>query len=508
MFNRYRSFNSFLNEFNYSTISKHKKIRNHNPCGYWNNEENVFKFLNVIKEKYNLQTANDWNSITRKKIQESGGGSLFNKYSIYKLKCLGFPEGKLYYNAEFKSSKYWEKKENVLLFLKNLQDHYNLKTSKDWNSINSQQIKSFGGYKLLKKYSLFDLKCMGFPDGSLEFDRAPKPEGYWKNEENVKKFLMQIKENLNLKNSKDWDLLTQKQIQLYGGSSLFNNYSLLDLKCLGFPEGKSSFKQKPKPAGFWDDEANVIKFTKILSEKYNLITFEDWNSLTKRQIQATGGSRLFSKYSLYDIKCLGFPDGKFSFNYTLKSPKPKGYWNNESNVQKFLLFLKEKLKLNSIEDWNRLSNEQIRMYGGDGLTKLFSLKELVQKQNFTSSDDISLSFHNKRSSQRLLFLQIQKIFPHEEIVEDYYHSEISRLTGYAVQFDIFLINRNIAFEYHGKQHYEDIPASGFSAIELYKQRDDEKIKLCEQCGIKLIIIPYWWDNQLDSLKNKIESVTM
>ena len=47
------------------------------------------------------------------------------------------------------------------------------------------------------------------------------------------------------------------------------------------------------------------------------------------------------------------------------------------------------------------------------------------------------------------------------------------MSGSNIQFDIFMIERNIAIEYHGKQHFEDIPEA-FGSFEAYKQRDIEK----------------------------------
>ena len=45
-----------------------------------------------------------------------------------------------------------------------------------------------------------------------------------------------------------------------------------------------------------------------------------------------------------------------------------------------------------------------------------------------------------------------------------------------------MIERNIAIEYHGKQHYEDIPQA-FNSVETYQHRDIEKEKLCKEHGI-------------------------
>ena len=339
---------------------------------------------------------------------------------------------------------------------------------------------------------MYEIKCMACPEGKLIFDKPPtyKPPKYWDKIDNISKFLKKLEEHCKLKSPKDWNSISFKQIKLCGGISLLNKFSVYDIKCMGCPEGKSFF-DKPiqyKPPKYWDNKENVLLFLYHLKDVYHLNSIDDWNSVTKNQIELNGGSGLFYKYSLYDLKCLGFPPGKDHYN---PSPKPLGFWENEENVNQFINQLIDKFKLNSSQDWNRLSKNQIKSSGGDGLLN-------KNAQNCEILQSIA-SKTNKRSSQRWLFLQIQKLFPNEEIIEDYFHSELSRLTGVTVQFDIYLIHKNIAVEYHGKQHYEDIP-SRFANVEMYQNRDREKKLLCKKNGIKLIIIPYWWDNSLDSLK--------
>lgn len=39
----------------------------------------------------------------------------------------------------------------------------------------------------------------------------------------------------------------------------------------------------------------------------------------------------------------------------------------------------------------------------------------------------------------------------------------------------------------------------FGPLELYQRRDREKQHLCERNGIKLVTIPCWWDNKVESL---------
>ena len=481
-------------------INKHRS-----PPGYWENKENVLQFLSKVKEKYNLNTPEDWNSITTNHIISNGGWTLVKKYSMFEIKCMACPEGKSSFNTK-QSSGYWENKENVLQFLEKVKKKFNLKTPEDWNSILKKQIQLSGGSSLLNKYSMFELKCMACPEGKLSFNNPPQQSGYWENEENILQFLSKIKEKYNLNTPEDWNSITKKQIQSYnGGNTIVSKYSIYELKCMACPEGKLIFNNPP---GYWRKKANIQKFLSKIKEKYNLNTANDWNSITSTHILSNGGWTLLKKYSMFEIKCMACPEGISSFKNPPQSP---GYWENQENIHNFISKIKEKHNLNTPEDWKRMSKQQITSEGGWGLFNSKIYSEIKIKFDTSNGSEELIPFSKllsgsvqKRSSQRWLFLQVQKLFPQEEIVEDYFHSEISRTSGFNVQFDIFMIERNIAIEYHGKQHYEDIPL-GFANLDTYKYRDIEKEKLCSKHGIQLIVIPYWWDNKLDSLRSFLYS---
>ena len=495
--------------------------------GHWKNEENVLQFLSEIKEKYNLNTPEDWNLLSAAQIKANRGSSLLHKYSMLELKTMACPEGKSIFNnsprsnlnkiqteSNLKQPKprgYWENKDNILQFLSEIKEKYNLNTPENWNSITQTHIKSIdGGSTLVSKYSMFELKCLACPEGKLIFDNPKKykPAKYWENEENIRNFLLEIKEKHNLNTPEDWNSITHKYIQSNGGSTLTSKHSIYELKCMACPEGKSIFNNPYQSPGYWDNKENILQFLSKIKEKYNLNTPEDWNSVTANQFQSEGGSRLVSKYSIYELKCMACPEGKLIFN---NPNQPPGYWENSDNVDKFFERVKKKYNLNTLEDWKRISKNQITSEGGWGLFKSknysnmkIKLESPNGKTGFIPFSELSKVETHKRASQRWLFLQIRKLFPGEEIVEDYFHSEISRISGINVQFDIFMIRRNIAIEYHGMHHYEDIP-SGFANLETYQNRDLEKEKLCSEHGIQLIVIPYWWDNKLDSLKSFLYS---
>ena len=473
-------------------------------------KENIHTFLSKIKEKYNLNTPEDWNTITREQLISNGGRTFLKNFSMFEIKCIACPEGKSTFKNPSQATGYWEKQENIDKFLSKIKQKYNLNTPDDWNSITIAQIKSNGGSSLFTHYSIYELKCMACPEGKSSFTNQNQSPGYWEKQENIQNFLAEIKEKYNLNTPDDWNSITREYIQSNGGSSLLHKYSLYELKCMACPEGKSSFSNPKHSPGYWENKENILQFLSKIKQMYNINTIEDWNSITTTQIQANGGSSLLLKYSIYELKCMACPEGTFSFN----SPPQRqsaGYWENQENIDNFLSKIKEKYNLNTPEDWKRISRHQITSEGGNGLlnSKIYPKIKIKfdnpnQTTNFVPFSKLVSRAMHKRASQRWLFLQIQQLFPHEEIVEDYFHSEISRQSGFTVQFDIFMIERNIAIEYHGKHHYEDIP-SGFANVETYQNRDIEKEKICSEHGIQLIVIPYWWDNKLDSLRSFLYS---
>ena len=481
-------------------------------AGYWENQENIHQFLSEIQQKYNLNTPEDWNKITTKHIKLDGGFTLLKKYSMYELKCMACPEGKYLFNQN-QSAGYWENHDHFLKFISDLQQQYKLSTPEDWNTLTQKMVRSKPlGNSLLKKYSIFEIKCLACPEGKPLFKNPNQSPGYWENKENILQFLSEIQQKYNLNTPEDWNSITLQHIQENGGCTLMSKFSMYELKCMACPEGKLIFNPK-QSSEYWEDKENILKFLCKLKQLYNLNTPEDWNSITHNQIQSNGGGGLLKKYSMFELKCLACPEGKSIFNNP-KQRTPLHYWDDESNRNLFFENLKSKYNLQTPQDWKRISRNQIISQGGGWLFNDKHLQIKIQFECPTNENEATFiplrellsnpASGYKRSSQRWLFLQIQKIFPHDEIVEDYFHPEISRKSGFTVQFDVYLTNKRIAFEYHGKQHYEDIPQA-FSNVETYKHRDLEKEKLCKQYGICLIVIPYWWDNKLDSLRTFLYS---
>ena len=511
----------FLNEYSLFDIKtmgcpegKDQFLKPKRSLTYWKSEENIKNFLQEIKQIYQLETPEQWNLLTEKQIKLQGGNGLLKNYSVYEIKCLACPEVEKFSSQGRNKSKiskgYWENKENIIQFLNEIKEKLNIKTKEDWKKLTKKQIQDHGGSGLFLKYSIFDLKLIICPSLKNEI-KPPKSPGYWDKMENINNFLKNIQEELHLQSPEDWEKkLTKKIIFSYGGFHLFSKFTMFELKCLACPDViqfSHLRKYNPKPNGYWNNENNILEFIENLRNSFQLKTPDDWNNLTIKNIHQLGGKKLLEKYSIFQIKCLGCPEVKILFSHQGKNQKkPAGYWENKNNLDEFLDRLKDNYNLETNEDWYRLSTRQIHHFGGGSLLTKYKLNDIIENRvdHNNDSKEFDSATRYKRSSQRWLFLQIQKLFPDEEIIEDFYHNEIARNSGFSVQFDVFIINRKIAIEYQGIQHYEDIPGN-FASLEMYQFRDKEKMKLCEQYGIHLVLVPYHWDNTLESLVNIFNS---
>jgi hypothetical protein len=70
-----------------------------------------------------------------------------------------------------------------------------------------------------------------------------------------------------------------------------------------------------------------------------------------------------------------------------------------------------------------------------------------------------------------------------------------------IELDIYIPSITLAFEYQGEQHYKNHAIFGSNQ----KERDTEKAIQCQQHGITLIAIPFWWNGTTESLVATIQS---
>jgi hypothetical protein len=87
--------------------------------------------------------------------------------------------------------------------------------------------------------------------------------------------------------------------------------------------------------------------------------------------------------------------------------------------------------------------------------------------------------------------------------QNFRHPELKPSDGSRnFELDIFFLDLNLAFEFHGVQHYVRVYGLNEMNLERTQMRDKEKKQKCKEKGITLVVIPFWWDREISSLKNK------
>ena len=120
-------------------------------------------------------------------------------------------------------------------------------------------------------------------------------------------------------------------------------------------------------------------------------------------------------------------------------------------------------------------------------------------------------YRSKRTNQRILFSQLQKIYLSHFLIENYHHPKISSNTAEnskktLLEFDIFIPSLNLAFEYQGEHHYNYFPSPFNANLEYYQIHDQLKLKSSKLLDIHLVAIPYWWDLSIPSLYSSIRNL--
>lgn len=102
-------------------------------------------------------------------------------------------------------------------------------------------------------------------------------------------------------------------------------------------------------------------------------------------------------------------------------------------------------------------------------------------------------------SETMLYHIVEEIYPSIEIIR---HHRPSWLEG--LELDIYIPSKNLAFEYQGLQHFQAVEHWGGEAkLEIQKEHDRRKKRICEKKGILLICINYDEDLTNDYIRKRI-----
>lgn len=184
---------------------------------------------------------------------------------------------------------------------------------------------------------------------------------------------------------------------------------------------------------------------------------------------------------------------------------PAGYWASADNVRTFVAKLAKELRVTDMDQWYRVSAAQVcTVPGGSGLLQRMRLMDALRLTYPNEEwDEVRFSKKAKKSMQWQLWNTVSSLYPDMEVVEEHRleTGAAGLLSNNAMELDVFVPQLKLAFEYQGLHHYTEVPM--FGPLDLYIRRDERKRRACEKLGIKLVEVPFWWDNRPHSLASTI-----
>ena len=201
------------------------------PQSYWKDENNVKEYMEWLKLELGYTTMDDWYKITQKDIINNYGRNLFRYYTINKLVPSIYPNHNwLIWKFAFQLKNEWKNKKNQKEYMEWLGKELGYTTMDDWYKITCEDIINNYGSTLLNGYynsSPSKLVIETYPnDNWLIWKFQKRPNGYWKDENNVKEYMEWLKQKLGYTTMDDWYKINQKDIyNNYGGGLLTHYYN-------------------------------------------------------------------------------------------------------------------------------------------------------------------------------------------------------------------------------------------------------------------------------------------
>ena len=489
----YKLFTTLYPNYPWETLFRQFKAEKQKKLNI-NSVENKQQLFDNLFEKFELKTLQEWETISKYKFNQNGALKILRYYSNDINKVLTSIYPNYPWKKEFIKK---EKKKFDIHFQRDFMDllfqKLKLKSFDDWYKISRAKLIKNQGKRIVTFYlgNKKNLLTTIYPNFPWIFDKSPHATfEYFKRIENQIIFMENLFQKFHLKCLDDFRKIGREKIIKNGGKNLLMIHSFDIIKLL----------RTIYPNYCWKVDDNLILSNQrekmvLIAKRLKLNQLIDWLNVSRLSFIRKGGKNLLEHYS-YDFKNLLttiYSDYQFNFEENRLRFRPvQKYFQSFEFYTKKLKILQKKYEIKEKKDWYRLNirTDEINVFKA---LKLIYPLEKWQKNLFI--------LRAKKTNQRFLFLATRQLYPSQFLLENYRHPQI--IVCASLEFDIFIPSLNIALEYQGECHYDDISMSGYSTSILNLMRDQRKEILALENSIHLILVPFWWDQSLPSLLSSI-----
>lgn len=471
--------------------------------GFWKNLSNQRSFLDQLGKRLMIHELEDWYQIHKQDIVDRGGTSLLTNYYGGNL-CAMLRA--VYSHFDWKEHKFGKSKEEIRVMdanravLEEVGRKIGVGTWEDWLSRRESDVSP----EIVESYGSLTKALFGvFP----EHDWKSKIQSIWSDGALLRARFDRLGRELGVVAMEDWygkDLQAERELEV-GLLSLFGNSVPSALKAV-YPEfGWQLWRfQTPVPHNFWTSITVQREFLDWAGKELGFRKMEDWYGVKRSDLENLGGATLVKyHYNGSVIRALlaVYPEHEWVEWKFVKLPK--GFWNSEDNTQSFLHWLEKELGIKRMEDWYSITYGHFQRFGAANLLHMSGgmLPLLERYYPDFRWDAAKLQFPSK--GQGFLAHTLAEVFQGLEFRENFKHPMLRFASNRSMELDIFFPELKLAFEYQGEPHFLD--TYYFQPADVLKVRDERKKKVCEENGITLIEVPYWWDLKKPSLLGTIHA---
>ena len=212
---------------------------------HWDSRSRRKELLDKAAARFGVSCPADWKRVSGKDVAEVGGAGLLARYqgSLYKALVDTYEDLEGMNPLELRSKlpqNHWDSMENRRQFLDSVATQLGIKRPTDWKAVGVAQLRKLGGAGLLKQYSgsVFAMleDVYGKQDhADAALSRSRVTNGYWKDEENVRAFMVKAEAELGIREPEEWLRVSVSQLRAVGGGTLLNGMSLSSLLAIAYP---------------------------------------------------------------------------------------------------------------------------------------------------------------------------------------------------------------------------------------------------------------------------------
>lgn len=357
-------------------MSKHVWLNPPVPRGIWQSAENRKMYMQWLGKKLGYKKPEDWYKIQGYIFRKHHGSKLLSYYGDSPTNAVKehLPD----YDWKewlFKHSPsgFWQSAENRRRYMDWLGNKLGYCEVKDWYQITQALIlRNYGRgflsgvgkspFNAVKEhFPNFDWKEWKFKNVSL---------GFWDSQENRRRYIQWLGEELGFKKPEDWYQINNTLIRKNYGARFMTleNGSPTQIVKKYFPnyDWKEWLFLGGVPKGFWLQDENRYEYMKWLGEKLGYTKSEDWHKISKNDFGRNGGWGFLLKVGGSPVQAVKeyLPD--YDWKEWLFKNAPNYFWESKKNRLRYMKWLGEELEYKKPEDWYQISAKLIQKNYGSG----------------------------------------------------------------------------------------------------------------------------------------------